>query len=50
MEWLKENKIGPFGTLTKDEEAKIVEYMVKMMKLAHPFKTNDLKLKVIEFY
>ena len=45
---VKGRKMGPKATLTMEEEAKLVEYMEEMVKLAHPLSPNDLKLKVAE--
>ena len=41
-------KMGPPSILTKEEEHKLVLYMVEMAKLAHPLSATDLKLKVAE--
>ena len=41
-------KMGPPSILTKEEENKLVSYMVDMAKLAHPLSATDLKLKVAE--
>ena len=39
-------KMGPPSILTKEEEDKLVFYIVEMAKLAHPLSAIDLKLKV----
>ena len=44
----EERKIGPKCVLTKEEEEKLVAYVVEMARLAHPLISNDLKLKVAE--
>ena len=41
-------KKGPQLILTKEEEDKLVEYMVEMGRLAHPLSANDLQLKEAE--
>ena len=38
----------PKYVLTKEEEEKLVAYVVEMVRLAHPLTSNDLKLKVAE--
>ena len=43
-------KMGPPSIPTKEEEDKLVLYMVEMATLAHPFSASDLKLKVAEIY
>ena len=44
----KRRKIEPPKILIKDEKAKLLEYMVEMVRLIHPLSINDLKLKVVE--
>ena len=41
-------KKGPQSIFTKEEENKLVEYMVEMERLAHPLSAIDLQLKVAE--
>ena len=41
-------KKKPQSILTKEEEDKLVEYIVEMGRLAHPLSANDLQLKVAE--
>ena len=41
-------KMGPPSILTKEEEDKLVLYMVEMATLIHPLSATDLKLKVAE--
>ena len=43
---IKSRKMGPQSIFTKEEEDKIVAYIVEMGRLAHPLSPNDLKLKV----
>ena len=38
------------ATLTIEEEEKLVEYMEKMVKLAHLLSLIDLKLKMVEIF
>ena len=45
---IKGRKMGLKGILTKDEEEKLVTYMVEMLKLGHPLTSTDLKMKVVE--
>ena len=45
---VKGRKMGPKATLTMEEEEKLLQYMEKMVKLAHPLSPNDFKLKVVE--
>ena len=42
-------KMEPPSILTKEDEDKLVFYMVEMAKLAHPLSVTDVKLKVAEF-
>ena len=45
---IKGRKMGPQGTFSKEEKAKLVEYMIEVVRVAHPLSTNDLKMKVVE--
>ena len=45
---IKGRKMGTKSILTKEEEDKLVDYMLEMERLAHPLTPNDLKLKVAE--
>ena len=45
---IKERKMEPRAILTKEEEDKLVEYVIQMGRLAHPLIPTDLKLKVAE--
>ena len=38
----------PQGTLTKEKDAKLVNYMVEILRLAHSLSIKDLKIKVVE--
>ena len=40
--------MGSRSILTKEEEEKLVEYVIEMERLTHPLIPNDLKLKVVE--
>ena len=42
----KKRKMSPKSILTKEEEEKLVQYVIKMERLAHPLTPNDFKLKV----
>ena len=41
-------KMDPKAILTIEEEENLVEYMMTMVRLAHPLSVQDLKLKVVE--
>ena len=45
---IKGRKMGPKSILTKEEEDKVVDYVIEMGRLAHPWTPNDLKLKIVE--
>ena len=45
---IKSRKMRPKCVLTKEEEEKVVAYVVEMVRLAHPLIPTDLKLKVAE--
>ena len=45
---IKSGKMGPKCVLTKEEEEKLVAYVVEMARLAHPLTPTNLKLKVAE--
>ena len=45
---IKSRKMGPKHVLNKEEEEKVVAYVVEMARLAHPLTPTDLKLKVAE--
>ena len=40
--------MGPKSIITKEEEQKLVDYVVEMARLAHPLTPTDLVLKVAE--
>ena len=45
---MRGKKIDPRSILIKEEEADLVEYMMEMVKVAHPLSIADLKMKVAE--
>ena len=40
--------MDPKAIFIKEEEKNLVDYIMNMMRLAHPLSVNDLKLKVAE--
>ena len=47
---VKGRKMGLRSIFIKKEKVDLVEYMVEMVKLAHPLSISDLKMKIAEIY
>ena len=43
-------KMDPKAIFTREDDNNLVEYMMKMVKLAHPLSVSDLKMTVAEIY
>lgn len=46
---VKGKKMGPRSILTIEEEVDLVEYMMEMMRAAHPLSVIDPKMTVVEY-